>query len=96
MFDVNDSVLTLSHGLVRQERHRNRGIEGVGDAGHPQPGQRVTIEGTPAVDDVTTEAGSFYETTVTVEVTDGRLTMQLGPQTPGHNTCVNWIEIRPK
>lgn len=66
----------------------------VGDAGHPQPGQRVTIEGTKAVDNVTTLAGSFSEHTVTVDVQDHLLTMELGPQVPGNNTCVNWIEIR--
>jgi hypothetical protein len=65
----------------------------VGDAGHPQDGQRVSIEGVPVVDDVSTFAGGFFEGTVTVEVKDGRLTMDLGRQSPGQNTCVNWIQI---
>jgi hypothetical protein len=65
----------------------------VGDAAYRQDGQRVSIEGVSAVDNVTTAAGSFLESTVMVEINDGRLTMDLGPQSPGQNTCVNWIEI---
>ena len=65
----------------------------VGDAAHPQPGQHVTIEGVPAVVDVSTAAGQFNEATVSVEVKDGRLTMELGPQAANQNTCVNWIQV---
>jgi hypothetical protein len=65
----------------------------VGDAGHEQKGQRVAVEGVPAVVDVDTEAGQFYEAEVNVSVRDGRLTVELGPQTPGCNTCLNWIQI---
>lgn len=65
----------------------------VGDADHEQSGQRVVIEGVTAVDDVETASGAFWESTVAVRVRDGRLTVQLGPQAPGCNTCLNWIQI---
>lgn len=63
----------------------------VGDSGHEQTGHRVTIEGTTAVKNGVTASGRFLESTVLVEVRDERLTMDLGPQEAGKNTCVNWI-----
>lgn len=66
-----------------------------GDSGHEQTGHQVTLEGVPAVENVPTAAGHFLETTVMVEVTDGRFTMELGPQRPGSNTCVNWLRLIP-
>jgi hypothetical protein len=65
----------------------------VGDAAHEQIGQLVTIEGVPAIVNVTTSAGRFLEATVNVEVKDGRLTMKLGTQQRAQNTCVNWLQI---
>ncbi len=65
----------------------------VGDAAHEQIGQRVTVEGVPAIVNETTAAGRFLEATVSVEVKDGRLTMELGPQQRAQNTCVNWLQI---
>lgn len=66
-----------------------------GDSGHEQTGHVVTLEGVPALRHVPTMAGHFAEATVTVAVTDGRLTMELGPQPAGANTCVNWIRLVP-
>jgi hypothetical protein len=64
-----------------------------GDSGHEQTGHQVSFEGKVAVKNVPTAAGHFVETTVTVVVTDGRLTMELGPQLAGSNTCVNWLRL---
>lgn len=65
----------------------------VGDASHPQPGQRVTVEGIPVIRDVNTPTGKFHENSVEVDVRDGRLTVLLGPQEPGMNTTLNWIRV---
>ncbi|MEO8496514.1 MAG: FAD-dependent oxidoreductase, partial [Planctomycetota bacterium] len=65
-----------------------------GDSGHEQTGHRVAFEGVVAIEDEPTSAGQFIERTVTVNVSDGRLTMDLGPQQPGSNTCVNWIRLQ--
>ncbi len=65
----------------------------VGDAGHDQPGQRLFVEGLPMIDNVTTAAGRFHETSAIIQLTDGKLTVSLGPQQPGHNTCLNWLRI---
>jgi hypothetical protein len=66
-----------------------------GDSGHEQTGHQVSFEGKVTVCNVPTTAGHFAETTVTVKVSDGRLTMELGPQRSGSNTCVNWLRIVP-
>jgi hypothetical protein len=66
-----------------------------GDSGHEQTGHQVSFEGKVAVKNVPTAAGHFAETTATVEVSDGRLTMNLGPQLAGSNTCVNWLRLAP-
>ena len=65
----------------------------LGDAGHDQQGQRLGIEGVQVVDDEASAAGQFIEVSTTVEVADGRLTLTLGPQQPGCNTCLNWVII---
>lgn len=64
-----------------------------GDSGHEQTGHHVSFEGQVAVKNVPTAAGHFSETTTTVVVSDGRLTMELGPQLAGSNTCVNWLRL---
>ncbi|NQV27578.1 MAG: FAD-dependent oxidoreductase [Rhodopirellula sp.] len=66
-----------------------------GDSGHDQTAHRVTIEGVVTVQNVPTTAGHFAETTVTVEISDGLLTMELGPQLSESNTCVNWLRLVP-
>ena len=67
-----------------------------GDSGHDQTGHRVTVEGVEVILDEPTAAGRFIERTVTVEVSDGRLTIDLGPQQPSTNTCVNWIRLQSR
>ena len=66
-----------------------------GDSGHEQTGHQVSLEDKVAVKNVPTVAGHFVETTIAIEVSDGRLTMDLGPQLSGANTCVNWLSIVP-
>ncbi len=66
-----------------------------GDSGHEQTGHFITVENVAVVQNVPTAAGHFLESTVTVNVTDGRLSMNLGPQRSGSNTCVNWIRLQP-
>lgn len=66
-----------------------------GDAEHPQPGQRIHVEGKSVVADVNTAGGEFHEATTTVEVADERLTVALGPQKPEENTTINWLRIVP-
>ncbi len=68
----------------------------VGDAAHDQPGQRVSVEGQRLIDGVATSAGRFHEASVEVEVTDGRLTIGLGPQRAGENSCLNWLRLVPR
>ncbi|MCB9940735.1 MAG: FAD-dependent oxidoreductase [Planctomycetaceae bacterium] len=65
-----------------------------GDAGHEQTGHRVTCEGQIVVDGEPTSAGQFIERTVEIDIQDGRLTLELGPQQSGSNTCVNWVGIQ--
>ncbi|MFV1967480.1 MAG: hypothetical protein ACC628_18795 [Pirellulaceae bacterium] len=65
----------------------------IGDAAYQQIGQRVSVEKSAFVKDITTAAGRFLEKTVVVEINDGRLTVELGPQQPQHNTCLNWIRL---
>ncbi len=67
----------------------------IGDAGHDQPGQYVSVEGKTMAADVTTQLGSFRELTSTVDVDDGRLTVVMGKPDGGSNTTLNWILIRP-
>lgn len=65
----------------------------VGDAGFEQADQRVAVEGTVLVDDVTTAVGEFREKSAVVEVSDGRLTVELGRKGRKRNTCLNWLRI---
>ena len=65
----------------------------IGDANHPQQGQRVRLNGAQVIEGVGTTRGRFHEVTTTIEVRDGRLTVELGPQAPGNNTCLNWIQL---
>ncbi len=65
----------------------------LGDAAHVQRGQRFNVEGVQLVDDESSAAGQFIEVKTTVEVSDGRLTLTLGPQQPNCNTCLNWVII---
>ncbi|MCA9210375.1 MAG: hypothetical protein KDA55_18585, partial [Planctomycetales bacterium] len=65
----------------------------LGDSGHAQPGQHARIEGQLAADNVSTAEGEHHLVTNTVEVIDGRLTIDIGSGRPGFNTCLNWLSI---
>ena len=65
----------------------------LGDAGHPQPGQYLTIEGVTLAENVDTQAGRFRELSSTIEVNDGTLTVTIGTPEGGSNTCINWIVV---
>ena len=67
----------------------------VGDAGHDQTGHQLQIEDVATLKAVPTGAGRFVEITQTVDVTDGRITLTLGPQRNGQNTCLNWVVLTP-
>ena len=56
-------------------------------------GQRVAAEGVTVIDQVDTAAGRFWEASAIVNVKDGLLTLDLGPQGPGENTCINWVRL---
>ncbi|MCB1062782.1 MAG: FAD-dependent oxidoreductase [Verrucomicrobiae bacterium] len=63
----------------------------VGDSGHEQANQNVAIEGNQIVDNETTGAGRFFETTTVVEVKDGKLSVTIGKPGGDTNTCLNWL-----
>ncbi len=65
----------------------------VGDAGYSQVGQNVTVEGKQVFRNHDTMAGRFSEKSVTVEVRDGRLTIEIGAPGSHTNTCLNWVRI---
>lgn len=67
----------------------------VGDAGHEQVGQWVTVEGNPLIEDRATVSGAFHEQSTTVDVSDGRLTVEIGKTGSTTNTCLNWIVLEP-
>ena len=67
----------------------------LGDAGHEQPGQHLSIEGQVAAKNIDTGAGQFHELKAEVEVRDGRLTLTLGVPEGGSNTCINWVILEP-
>ena len=63
----------------------------LGDSGHPQPGQHLSIENKTAATNIETAAGQFHEVTSIVTVNDGHLTLTLGIPQGGSNTCINWV-----
>jgi hypothetical protein len=65
----------------------------LGDPLWSQGPQRVVVEGTLAVDAISTTAGEFHQATVVVPVSDGRLTLQVGGG--GGNTVLNQVVVRP-
>jgi len=66
----------------------------IGDSGHEQFGQNVTIEGQAVFRDHETPAGWFAERSADVTVEDGRLTVEIGLPESTTNTCLNWVEIK--
>ena len=67
----------------------------VGDSGHQQLQQSVTVEGRRALDRANTAEGEFAEVTIDVQVVDDRLTIDIGSGEPNSNTCLNWVQIEP-
>lgn len=67
----------------------------IGDSGHEQVGQNVTIEGEAALRNVTTPAGQFLEKSCNVKVDDGHLTIEIGLPGATTNTCLNWLIVQP-
>ena len=65
----------------------------IGDAGHDQHGQNVTIEGHIVGTNVDTRSGAFVELSSAVDVTDGRLSITIGKPDGGANTTINWVII---
>lgn len=63
----------------------------IGDAGHPQPGQHISIEGKVAASNIDTETNQFYIKAVVIEVRDGSLTIDIGNKAGKSNTCLNWL-----
>jgi hypothetical protein len=66
----------------------------IGDSGHPQPEQNLVVEGQRLVTDHSTAAGEWLEVEAEVEVKDGRLTLVIGRERGGANTCLNWVIVR--
>ena len=65
----------------------------LGDSGHLQPGQHLSIENTVAAENIETGVGEFHEVTSIVTVSDGYLTLVLGIPQGGSNTCINWVTL---
>ncbi|WP_372895662.1 FAD-dependent oxidoreductase [Stieleria sp.] len=65
----------------------------VGDAGHEQSTQSVSVEGHPLIDRISTPEGEFIEVTREISVQDGRLTVDIGSGAEGSNTCLNWLQV---
>ena len=65
----------------------------VGDSGHEQVGQNVTIEGAETFRDLDTATSEWAEKTIAVDVEDGRLTVEIGLPESTTNTCINWLLI---
>jgi hypothetical protein len=67
----------------------------LGDSGHSQSGQHLSIENQVGAAGVETGAGHFHEVTSIVNVRDGLLTLTLGIPQGGSNTCINWMILEP-
>ena len=63
----------------------------VGDAEHDQVNQNLALEGEPLLINETTEAGRFLEKSAVVTVKDGHLTVTIGRESGGANTCLVWL-----
>lgn len=63
----------------------------VGDSGHEQAGQNVTVEGQAVIEDQFTATGRYHEASAEIEVKDDRLTVEIGKDGSNTNTCLNWI-----
>jgi len=65
----------------------------VGDSGHEQLHQQVSVEGKVLIDQITTAAGEFAEAAIEVVIGDGRLSIEIGSGKSESNTCLNWLCI---
>lgn len=65
----------------------------VGDSGHQQQEQSLSIEAVPVVASQFTSGGEFMEVTHETVVRDGRLSVDIGSGVDGSNTCLNWLQI---
>ncbi len=65
----------------------------VGDPSYSQGAQRLVVEGQTVVHDESTAAGQFIERRVTVSVTDGNLTLQVGGASG--TTCLDYVVVAP-
>ena len=68
----------------------------VGDSGHEQLQQTVSVEETVLIDKITTATGTFAEASLDVTISDGRLTVDLGSGESKSNTCINWLRIEKR
>ncbi|MAG93418.1 MAG: hypothetical protein CMJ48_06685 [Planctomycetaceae bacterium] len=68
----------------------------VGDSGHEQLQQAVSVEETVLIDKIATATGTFAEASVDVAISDGRLTIDLGSGESKSNTCINWLRIEKR
>ena len=68
----------------------------IGDSGHEQDGQNVTIEGAALLRGANTPSGAFSEAQATVDIADGRLTIEIGLPDSTTNTCLNWVVVSPE
>jgi len=65
----------------------------IGDTAYKQYGQNTKIEATLVFQNHTTLKGRFAEKTLEVEVSDGRLIVEIGLKGSETNTCLNWLRI---
>lgn len=92
--DWRDTFLfTRSHDVwsCAVPNGRNAVTVCVGDSGHEQAGQNVSVEGQAMLRAIDTAAGQFAEKTIEVEVTDERLDVEIGLAGSTTNTCLNWL-----
>jgi hypothetical protein len=66
----------------------------IGDSGHDQIGQNVTVEGMSLFQNHDTLTGRFAERTIHVDISDGRLTVEIGKPAGTTNTCLNWVRLK--
>ncbi len=66
----------------------------IGDAGHVQPGQNLSVEGETVFSDISTEAGSFLEKSTNAVAEDGRISVVIGKEGAPTNTCLCWLILR--
>lgn len=67
----------------------------LGDASAEQSGQSAIIEGVVVAANIATARDKYFQKSVTVEVKDDWLTIQIGSGIEGKNTCINWLKIVP-